>query len=143
MTWQRRFPQAKGRQPRNRAVGYEADRMKNKLEEKYAAHLELLRKAGKIVFWRYEAVKFRLADRTWYNPDFYVMRPDGSIEIHETKGYWEDDARCKIKATAEQFPEFWFIAVQWNSKAKDWKYESFRARTCNAQPACREEYRHT
>lgn len=126
MTWARRFPQAKGRQPRNRAVGYEADRM-NKLEEKYSAHLELQRQAGKIVFWRYEAVKFRLADRTWYNPDFYVMRPDGTIEIHETKGYWEDDARCKIKVTAAQFPEFWFVAIQWDSKAKDWKYERFRA----------------
>ena len=124
MTAFHRFPQAKGRRPRNRAVGYEADRM-NKLEEKYAAYLELQRQAGQIVFWRYEAVKFRLADRTWYNPDFYIMRPDGSLEIHETKGHWEDDARVKIKATAEQFPEFWFVAVQW--KGGEWQFERFRA----------------
>ena len=122
----RRFPQAKGRRPRNRSVGYEADRM-NKLEARYAEHLELQRQAGRIVFWRFESVKFRLADRTWYGPDFYIMRPDGSIEIHETKGHWEDDARVKIKATAELFPEFWFVAVQWDSKVKDWKYERFRA----------------
>lgn len=123
MTWAHRYPQAKGRQPRNRAVGYEADRM-NKLEEKYSAHLELQRQAGKIVFWRYEAVKFRLADRTWYNPDFYVMRPDGSIEIHETKGFMHDDANVKIKATAEQFPEFLFVLVKFVKG--QWEYKRYR-----------------
>lgn len=124
MTWPQRFPQVKGRRPNNRTVGYDADRM-NKMESKYAEHLELQRQAGKIVFWRFGAIKFRLADRTWYCPDFYIMRPDGSIEIHETKGHWEDDARVKIKATAEQFPEFWFVAVQW--KKGDWQLERFRA----------------
>ena len=118
------FPSAKGRKPQNKLVGYDADRM-NKLEAKYAAHLEIQRRAGKILFWRFESVKFRLADRTWYTPDFYIMRPDGSIEIHETKGHWEDDARVKIKATAEQFPEFWFVAVQ--LKKGEWKSERFRA----------------
>ena len=53
------------------------------------------------------------------------MRPDGSIEIHEAKGFWEDDARVKIKAVAEQFPEFWFMAVQW--KGGEWQVERFRA----------------
>ena len=125
MTAFHRFPQAKGRRPRNRAVGYEADRM-NKLEEKYAAHLELQRQAGQIVFWRYEAIKFRLADRTWYGPDFWVMRPDGTMEIHETKGFMEDDANVKIKAVAEQFPEFMFVLVkerkgQWEFKKYRWK----------------------
>lgn len=118
------FPQAKGRRPQDRLVGYDADRM-NKLEAKYAAHLETLRRAGKILLWRFESVKFRLADRTWYTPDFYIMRPDGTIEIHETKGHWEDDARVKIKATAEQFPEFFFVAVQW--KKGEWQLERFRA----------------
>ena len=118
------LPQAKGRRPQDRLVGYDADRM-NKLEARYAAHLEMQRRAGKVIFWRYESVKFRMADRTWYTPDFYIMRPDGSIEIHETKGFWEDDARVKIKATAEQFPEFWFVAVQW--KKEQWQIERFRA----------------
>lgn len=116
-------PQAKGRKPVDSLLGYDAERM-NKLEAKYAAHLESLRRIGKIIFWRFETIKFRLADRTWYNPDFYVMRPDGSLEIHETKGYWEDDARVKIKAVAEQFPELAFLAVQW--KDGDWRVERFR-----------------
>ena len=117
-------PSARGRAPKDLLAGYDAERM-NKLEAKYAAYLEGLRRAGKIVFWKFEAVKFRLADRTWYTPDFYIMRPDGSIEIHEAKGFWEDDARVKIKAVAEQFPEFWFMAVQW--KGGEWQVERFRA----------------
>ena len=119
-------PQAKGRKPDDPFVGYDGERM-NKLEAMYAAHLEALRRAGKIVFWRFESAKFRLADRTWYTPDFYVMRADGTIEIHETKGFWEDDARVKIKVIAEQFPELQFVAVQWDKSAKGWKFERFRA----------------
>lgn len=117
-------PQAKGRKPVDQFVGYDVERM-NKLEAMYAAHLEALRRAGKIVFWRYESAKFRLADRTWYTPDFYIMRADGTLEIHETKGFWEDDARVKIKVTAEQFPELQFVAVQWDKGVKGWKFERF------------------
>jgi len=87
---------AKGRLPSDLLLGYDADRM-NKLEARYSGHLELERRAGRIVFWRFESLKFRLADRTWYTPDFYVMRADGGIEIHEAKGFWEDDSRlCRI-----------------------------------------------
>lgn len=119
-------PQAKGRKPADPFVGYDGERM-NKLEAMYAAHLEALRRAGKIVFWRYESVKFRLADRTWYTPDFYVMRADGTLEVHETKGRWEDDARVKTKVTADQFPELTLVAVQWDKDTKGWKFERFRA----------------
>lgn len=121
-----RVPQAKGRKPVDPFVGYDGERM-NKLEAMYAAHLEALRRSGKIVFWRFESAKFRLADRTWYTPDFYIMRQDGTLEIHETKGFWEDDARVKIKVTAEQFPELQFVAVQWDKCAKGWRFERFRA----------------
>ena len=115
---------ARGRRPQNRTVGYDADRM-NKLEAQYAAHLEQQRLAGQIIFWRFEAIKFRLADRTWYNPDFYVMRPDGTIEIHETKGFMQDDANVKIKATADLFPEFCFVLVKWVRGA--WQHKRYRA----------------
>ena len=119
----RRYPQAKGRKPADKLVGYDADRM-NKLEAKYAAHLETMRRAGKILLWRFESVKFRLADRTWYTPDFYIMRPDGTVEIHETKGWMEDDANVKIKTTAEQFPEFVFVLVK--ERGGKWEYKRYR-----------------
>lgn len=117
-------PAAKGRRPADATLGYVAERM-NKLEAKYAGRLEALRRAGKIVFWKFEAVALRLADRTTYNPDFYLMLPDGSVGFHETKGFWRDDARAKIKVAAEEFPEMFFVAVQWDGKRKEWRFERF------------------
>ena len=94
----------------------------NKLEMKYEGQLELLKRAGEIVSYRYEPIKFRLADKTFYTPDFMVTYED-RIEFHETKGFWEEDARIKIKIVASLFPEFAFVAVQW--KQKQWSYEIF------------------
>ena len=84
----------------------------NKLEARYVREvLDIRKMAGEIVSWKYEAIKFRLAKATFYTPDFMVRFKD-HIEIHETKGHWEDDARVKIKIAAEMFREFLFVAVQ-------------------------------
>lgn len=83
----------------------------NKLEAAYAARLESLKLAGEIADYRFECIKLRLADNTFYAPDFMVLRPDGAFEVHEVKGHWEDDARVKIKVAAAQFP-FKFVAVK-------------------------------
>ena len=40
-----------------------------------------------------------------------VVRPDGTLEFHEVKGFWRDDARVKIKTAADKFP-FVFIAAK-------------------------------
>jgi len=94
----------------------------NKLEAKYSDTLATLKNAGIILDYRFEAMKFRLADRTFYTPDFVVTFPD-RIECHEVKGHWEDDARVKIKVAAAMFPEFAFVAVQF--KKKEWVSEEF------------------
>lgn len=83
----------------------------NKLEAAYAARLESLKLAGEIADYRFECIKLRLADKTFYTPDFMVLMPDFSFEMHEVKGFWEDDARVKIKVAAAQFP-FKFVAVK-------------------------------
>ena len=99
----------------------------NKLEFRYAREvLDIQQMAGKILSWKYEAIKFRLAKRTYYTPDFMVFSPS-NLEIHEIKGFWEDDARVKIKVAAEMFPEFKFVAVQY--KKGIWLYETFSS--CN------------
>jgi hypothetical protein len=82
----------------------------NATETAYALHLELLRRAGEIRAWSYEPMKLRLADKTYYSPDFLVVLGNGEMELHETKGFWQDDARVKIKVAAEQFPWFRFAA---------------------------------
>lgn len=94
----------------------------NKTEQAYRDHLKLLSIAGDIVWYRFEGIKLRLADNTFYTPDFAVMNKSFQIELHEVKGYWQDDARVKIKIAAEQYP-FRFIAV--TRKGKDWSVEEF------------------
>src|SRR5690606_6467977 len=76
----------------------------NKTEAAYDAHLAVLERAGEIKWRRFEGVKLRLADSTFYTPDFAVMSADGVIEMHEVKGFWTDDARVKIKVAADQYP---------------------------------------
>lgn len=94
----------------------------NKLEAAYAARLESLKLAGEIADYRFECIKLRLADRTFYTPDFMVLRADGEFEMHEVKGFWEDDARVKIKVAASIYP-FKFIAVRKQKGA--WETEVF------------------
>lgn len=76
----------------------------NRTEAEYAAGLTLRRAAGEIVDFWFEAVTLKLADDTRYTPDFLVMLPDGTLEFHEIKGHWEDDAKVKVKVAAQAFP---------------------------------------
>lgn len=98
----------------------------NKTEAEYEKHLAQLLHLGEIIWYKFEGIKFRLADNTFYTPDFSVMRQDGLIEIHEVKGFWVDDAKVKIKVAADLYP-FKFVAVKKLPK-KDgggWSVEEF------------------
>jgi len=83
----------------------------NATEAAYASVLASRQAAGEVAWYRFEGVKLRLADATFYTPDFAVMLSDGLLEMHEVKGHWQDDARAKIKIAADQYP-FRFIAVR-------------------------------
>jgi hypothetical protein len=94
----------------------------NKTESAYSAQLEGQKHIGAIAWYRFEGMKFRLADNTFYTPDFMVMLASGELQAHEVKGFWTDDARVKIKVAADMYP-IQFIAVK---KAKSgWERESF------------------
>jgi hypothetical protein len=94
----------------------------NKTEAAYAAHLEQRRAAGEVIWWKFESIKLRLAEKTFLTVDFFVQLADGVLEAHEVKGFWEDDARVKVKVAASLYP-FRFLAIQ---KAGDgWKVEDF------------------
>ena len=112
---------SKARLPRNGRT-YQTDAM-NQTEARYAGYLDGMKHTGEVVAWAYEAVKLRLADKTFYTPDFVVIRADGGIELHEVKGHWEDDARVKIKVAATQHPWFRFLAVK--AGKTGWQYETF------------------
>jgi hypothetical protein len=98
----------------------------NKTEQAYQAHLDRMKGIGDVLWYRFEGLKLRLADNTFYTPDFAVMNSVGSIECHEVKGWWTDDARVKIKVAAEMYP-FRFLAI--TAKAKKhgggWEVEEF------------------
>lgn len=102
----------------------------NPTEQKYADILEMRKRAGEILEYYYEGIKLKLADKTFYTPDFVVVTPD-CVELHEVKGHWEDDARVKVKVAAERFWQFAFIAVIFKKGAPtkgrpdEWEREVF------------------
>ena len=80
----------------------------NKTEASYAYVLKMRQLAGEILHYDYEPERLRLADNTYYVPDFRVLMADGTIEFHEVKAVTvngkvlcEDDARVKFKVAAE------------------------------------------
>lgn len=98
----------------------------NKTEEAYCQHLELRKRYGEIIWYRFEGIKLRLADNTFYTPDFSVMLANGQMEMHEVKGYWTDDARVKTKVAADQYPFRVIGITKLPAKAGGgWKVEEF------------------
>lgn len=97
----------------------------NGTERKYSQYLDMRVRAGQIHWYQFDAIKLRLAEKTFYTPDFLVMHADESIEVHEVKGtskgkpFVEDDAAVKIKVAADKFP-FRFKMV-WFDKREGWK----------------------
>jgi hypothetical protein len=108
----------------------------NGLEKKYAQHLEMRKMVGEIIDYKFEPLKLKLAPSTFYNPDFLLLMPDRTIELHETKGssknrstgvtkpFYEDDAIVKIKVASTMFPEFIFV-MAWEEKGVGWKFKRF------------------
>ena len=109
---------------------YALGRMKtgtmNRTEAAYAGHLEALKASGEVLWYAFEAMTLKLADGCRYTPDFAVMLPDGQLQMHEVKGYWQDDAKAKIRVAASLFP-MPFIAVYQQPKRDGggWKFEEF------------------
>ncbi|MEO6381957.1 MAG: DUF1064 domain-containing protein [Nitrobacter sp.] len=98
----------------------------NKTEAAYEGHLRTLAHRGEVLWHKFEGLKLRLADNTFYTCDFAVLNRDCALEMHEVKGFWQDDARVKIKVAASLYP-FRFFAVTALSKKKGggWHREEF------------------
>ena len=111
--------QALGRLPRGRM---------NNTETAYVLEvLEPQLHVGEILFFRFEAIKLRLADNTFLTIDFPVITAAGELEFREVKGRWTDDARAKIKVAAAQFP--WrFFAIHRVGR-HGWRTEDLTSRS--------------
>ena len=98
----------------------------NKTESAYCQHLEQRKRAGEIAWYRFEGLKLRLADNTFYTPDLAVMLATGEMELHEVKGFWTDDARVKTKVAADQYPFRIIVGTVKPKKAGGgWNIEEF------------------
>lgn len=98
----------------------------NKTELSYQIELERRKGLGEVLWHRFEGIKLRLADNTFLTIDFAVMVKDGTLEMHEVKGWWHDDARAKTKIAAAMYP-FRFIALRPRAKKHGggWEIEEF------------------
>ena len=84
----------------------------NKWEAAYAAELEWSLRAGDVASFAFESLKFRLAKRGWYTPDFLVVFPGGRMRFVEIKGFLRDDAALKFKVAREQYPQFEWLMLR-------------------------------
>lgn len=106
---------------KDKALGRMKQGAMNKTEQAYANYLETLKQIGQIREYWFEPEGLRLADKTFYHPDFRVFRDDGYIEFHEVKGFWRDDAKVKVKVAAKEHWLYKFVIVK---KIKGgWSYE--------------------
>jgi len=106
----------------------------NKTERRYAQHLQYRKEIGEIQEWAREPERLRLADLsrgrsavgdrkdTFYKPDFRVVLNDGTIEMHEVKGFMRRDAKVHIQLAASLHP-YRFVVV--TVSGKGWAYEWF------------------
>lgn len=117
-------------------VRREAGRM-NRTEEAFSAILDA---HPRVALWRFEPVKLRLADATFYEPDFLVITEDGRVcfvevktrwggKNHAGKAGWTEDSRVKVKVAAETFFEFdFYAAVAPSKRSLAWEFERLGAR---------------
>jgi hypothetical protein len=114
--------------PRNEAGRYALGRLPtgkmNKTEAAYDAHLWSLRHAGQILWHKFEGIKLRLADNTFYTCDFAVLPSDSVMEMHEIKGFMMEDANVKIKVAASIYPfRFKIVRAKAKKNGGGWSIE--------------------
>lgn len=113
-------------QKRMQALGRLKTGEMNKTEAAYQEYLQDRQFVGHIAWFKFEGIKLRLADNTFYTPDFAVMLANGEMQLHEVKGFWTDDAKVKTKVAASMYP-FKIIAVTAKTKKSGggWAFQEF------------------
>lgn len=80
----------------------------NRTEREYAQQLEARRRAGEVLWFEFEGMRLRLADDTFFRPDFPVLTPAG-LEFHEVKGHMREAARVRLNVAAAKFPFAFYL----------------------------------
>ncbi len=116
-------PIAKGKSKQPRGM--------NKTEAAYAAHLEMEKRIGDVLWYKFEGITLKLAHDCRLTIDFAVMLSDGTIELHDTKSLWsksarphiEDDALVKLRTAAEMYP--FKVRAVWRAANGEWDSKEF------------------
>lgn len=104
-------PTAVSGRSRHLALGRLPAGTMNRTEALYAEHLGNLMHIGEVLWYKFEGIKLRLADKTFLTVDFAVLPKSCIMELREVKGFMEDDAAVKLKVAASIYP-FRFVLVR-------------------------------
>lgn len=115
---------------RFQALGRLAKEKMNGTERAWAVQLDAKKLVGEVLDWKFHPMNVRLANNTFYEVDFLVLRSDMRIEVQETKGgHTTEKGQMKIKLCAEVLP--WFLMTKITKLPKKdgggWKIEDFSA----------------
>jgi len=80
----------------------------NKLE---AAWLAVLRANTALQWVGVQCLTVKIGDDCRFTPDFAAIDRSGKLLAYETKGFFRDDAKVKLKAAARQYPWIEFVLV--------------------------------
>ncbi|MBP0714837.1 hypothetical protein ABXK61_16145 [Burkholderia sola] len=104
-----------------RSLGHVRTRKVDAAIEAYGELLATLRLRGDVLWFRANPIKLRLADETYYGPNFAVMVASGHLEMHHVMDAAKNEPLTTVKIAAEQFP-FRFVAVHRDDSC-GWKFE--------------------
>lgn len=100
----------------------------NDNESRFAKVLDEWKMNGRILHYGFEEITFKLAPKTTYTPDFYVVQQDLQMILYEVKSgqktgkyFTLGDATVKMKMFAEKFKHLQLI-VTWDHKSYVRKY---------------------
>jgi len=107
--------------------GWKPPGQMNELEAGYAAHLQGRMDTGNVAWYVYEGITLTLihgskgSRGSRYTADFAVMLADGTLELHECKGFsrGQEKSLNKFKQAAAMYP-FVFRLVR--KRGKIWDY---------------------
>lgn len=91
----------------------------NAWERQRAQELEARKRAGDIDGWEFEGIRVKLADGTWYKPDFLVWK-GRDVYLEEIKGRMREAARVRLNVAARLYPMFRFMLLRRHRGETGW-----------------------
>lgn len=88
---------------RNKPTVQNGTRYASKREASFAGQLELLKRAGKVLFWL-EQVPVKLPGNTRYVCDFVVFEEDGTVRFVDVKGFSTEVFKIKKRMVEDLYP---------------------------------------